>query len=357
MGTFTIVGAGYMGTAMAWPLSDNGHTVHLVGTHLDQEIIQSCQENGYHPRLERQLPEGVQSYYIEELETALEGTECIVGGINSNGLRWFGQTIGPYLHEGQSILTVTKGLEVAASGEVLILPEVLYSELPKDIRDQVYRVAIGGPCIAGELAGRRQTSIIFGSQHQEIADKLAKQIQTHYYHIKTTSDLLSLEVCAALKNAYAMAVGFSLGWLDQQSEADESNALAHNLEAAIFATAIGEMERFLIMLGANPQYASGLPGAGDLFVTCQGGRSSKAGRLLGAGIKQNDLQKHLPGVTLESVDVVKEIGKSIPALVSRYDFHAEDFPLMSALINVIVNNQSPQVVFEAFYPENQPEKL
>ena len=355
MGTFTIVGAGYMGTAMAWPLIDNGHAVNLVGTHLDQEIIQSCQKTGYHSRLKRQLPEGVQPFFIEQLENALDGAECIIGGINSNGLRWFGQTIGPHLQEGQSILTVTKGLEVTASGEVLILPEILYTELPENIRDQVYRVAIGGPCIAGELAGRRQTSIVFGSFHQEVAEKLKKQIQTHYYHIKTTSDLLSLEICAALKNAYAMAVGFSLGWLDQQSEPDESNAMAHNMEAAIFATAIGEMERFLEMLGANPHYASGLPGAGDLFVTCQGGRSSKAGRLLGAGIKQADLQTHMPGVTLESVDVVKEIGKSFPALVSRYEVPPESFPLMSALINVIVNKQSPQVVFEAFYPQNQPE--
>ncbi len=62
MGTFTIIGAGYMGTAMAWPLSDNGHNVNLVGTHLDRKIIQSCQNNGYHPRLKRQLPEGVRSF-------------------------------------------------------------------------------------------------------------------------------------------------------------------------------------------------------------------------------------------------------------------------------------------------------
>jgi glycerol-3-phosphate dehydrogenase (NAD(P)+) len=195
---------------------------------------------------------------------------------------------------------------------------------------------------------------MFGSDHQEIAEKLAEQIRTPYYHIRTTSDLLSLELCAALKNAYAMAVGFSLGWLDQQEESDQSSLMAHNMEAAIFAAAIGEMERFLHMLGANQHYASGLPGAGDLFVTCQGGRSSRAGRLLGTGISSADLEKHMPNVTLESVDIVREIGKSFSALVSRYKVLPEDFPLMSALINVIVNNQSPNVLFEAFFPENQP---
>jgi glycerol-3-phosphate dehydrogenase (NAD(P)+) len=249
---------------------------------------------------------------------------------------------------------VTKGLEVTESGEVLILPEILYTELPKRIRDKVYRVAIGGPCIAGELAVRRQTSIVFGSDRLEIAEELKRKIQTPYYHIKTTPDLLSLEICAALKNAYAMAVGFSLGWLDQQKDIETTSAMAHNMEAAIFATAIVEMDRFLQMLGADRYYAAGLPGAGDLFVTCQGGRSSRAGRLLGAGVSANDLQTHMPDTTLESVDVVKEIGKSFPEITARYNVVPEDFPLMSALIDVIVNNQPPTVLFQAFYPENQP---
>ena len=51
MAKLVIVGAGMMGTAITYPLADNGHSVHLVGTHLDAEIIQSCKELNYHPRL------------------------------------------------------------------------------------------------------------------------------------------------------------------------------------------------------------------------------------------------------------------------------------------------------------------
>ena len=35
----TILGAGMMGSAAAWPLSGNGYRVNLIGTHLDGEII------------------------------------------------------------------------------------------------------------------------------------------------------------------------------------------------------------------------------------------------------------------------------------------------------------------------------
>ena len=343
-----------MGTAMAWPLSDNGHRVNLVGTHLDNEIIQSCKETGYHPRLERQLPEGVRPLHVEEIEGALRQADFIISGVNSQGVRWLGQTIGPYLQPGQSILAVTKGLEAGVEGEVRILPDVLYAELPQGIRDQVSLAAIGGPCIAGELAGRRQTWVVFASRRLEIAEALAGQLRTGYYHVTTTGDLLSLEVCAALKNAYALAVGFAFGWLDQQGGVDGVGAYTHNLEAAIFAAAVTEMERFLKMLEADASFASGLPGAGDLFVTCQGGRSTRAGRLFGAGNSQNEVRQQMPGVTLESVDLVQEIGKALPAIADRHQVSRKNFPLMSALFEVIVNDWSPQVLFEAVYPENQP---
>ena len=39
MSVVTIVGAGMMGSALAFPARENGHEIRLVGTHLDREII------------------------------------------------------------------------------------------------------------------------------------------------------------------------------------------------------------------------------------------------------------------------------------------------------------------------------
>ena len=45
MSIVTIVGAGMMGSALAFPARENGHEVRLVGTHLDREIIDCVKEN------------------------------------------------------------------------------------------------------------------------------------------------------------------------------------------------------------------------------------------------------------------------------------------------------------------------
>ncbi len=39
MGKIAIIGAGMMGSALAFPARENGHEVYLGGTPLDKEII------------------------------------------------------------------------------------------------------------------------------------------------------------------------------------------------------------------------------------------------------------------------------------------------------------------------------
>jgi len=75
MAIVTILGAGRMGTAVTWPLRDNGHEVRLVGTHLDGEIIRSCLDARYHPGLRRRIPDGVQPLFLEQLSEALTGAD------------------------------------------------------------------------------------------------------------------------------------------------------------------------------------------------------------------------------------------------------------------------------------------
>jgi hypothetical protein len=56
--TIAVLGAGVMATAAATPLTDNGRQVHVVGTHLDREEIDSMRAKGVHPRLARPTLEG-----------------------------------------------------------------------------------------------------------------------------------------------------------------------------------------------------------------------------------------------------------------------------------------------------------
>lgn len=349
MSRVTIVGAGVMGTATAWPLSDNGHEVRLVGTHLDGDIIKSCKISGLHPRLKRRLPPGVTPFYVEELETALDGADFILSGVNSMGVRWIGRTLAPYLKPGSRLIAVTKGLEADESGNLLILPEVLRSELPEGVRDQVSLAAIGGPCIAGELAARRPTCVFFGCRELETAQFLANVFRTSYYHIQTTQEIAALEVAVSLKNAYAMAVSLAAGWLQVAGGPDEAGAHMHNPAAALFAQAVFEMGCIMKALGLRGEYASGLPGVGDMFVTCRGGRSSMLGSLMGEGKTYQQGRAILKGETLEAALIVEQMAIALPKLEARSLLSPGDIPLMRALIEVVAHGQPLDVDFDLFF--------
>jgi glycerol-3-phosphate dehydrogenase (NAD(P)+) len=349
MSVVTIVGAGLMGSALAYPLSDNGHTVNLVGTFLDDATIASCKERRFHPRLRRPLPDNAKAFYLSELDEALDGASIVVSGVNSLGVHWIGKTLGPRLKEGQALIAVTKGLEAGPDGEPRILPDILRDELTQALRGRLPIAAIGGPCIAGELAGRRQSFVMFGCRDAEALALLAKAFSTSYYHVTPTTDIAGLEYCAALKNAYTLAVGLAAGMLEREKGPDEADAYMHNLAAALFAEGTTEIARFLELAGSRRELAYMLPGAGDLYVTAQGGRTVKLGRLLGSGKSFAESREILEGETLEAAEIVKVMGRVIPALEARAAIAKGDLPLLRALVAIVVDGAAVDLPYGAFF--------
>lgn len=349
MANVAIVGAGLMGTATAFPLTDNEHSVRLVGTHLDGEIIRSCKERHFHPRLKRELPRSVRPYSVEEVAEALQGVDIIVSGVNSYGVRWLGKTLAPHLKSGHSIIAITKGLEATPEGDPRILPDVLAGEIPATVRDGIRLAAVGGPCIAGELAGRRHSCVVFGSRDSQVVEKLAAVFRTPYYHIWTTTDLVGLEFSAALKNAYSLAVGMVLGLLERAGGMDSADAHMHNQAAAVFAQACTEIARILEVVGGSREFAYGLPGAGDLYVTCQGGRTVRMGKLLGLGRTYAEAREIMAGETLEGAAIVLVMAKVLPRLIEQGRLGSEELPLLRTLIDVLAHGQPLKIPLEMFF--------
>jgi len=349
MARITILGAGLMGTAVAWPLADNGHDVRLVGTHLDAEIIRSCLDSGYHPRLRRRLPGKVTPYYLEELPGALDGADVIVSGVSSPGVHWIARTLGPFLWPGATIIAVTKGLEADADGKLRILPDLLHDELPQEIRDQVTLSAIAGPCIAGELAGRRQSCVVFTGRDAAALNHLRSIFATGYYHIWTSTDIVGVETCAALKNAYTIAIGMATGLLDLEGGPDNAGASMHNLAAALFGASAREMSRIVGLLGGGIENVPWLPGVGDQYVTCVGGRTIRLGRLLGAGLTYTEAVLEMVGETLEGAYIVKQMAQVLPGWEQQGRIGKHELPLLRMLCRVITEEARVDIPFERLF--------
>ena len=51
MSNILIIGAGAMGTAFAYPCLDNDHNVSIVGTHLENNLIDKLNTDRFHTGL------------------------------------------------------------------------------------------------------------------------------------------------------------------------------------------------------------------------------------------------------------------------------------------------------------------
>lgn len=71
MSVITVLGAGFMGAAVTFPLAAVGHEVRLWGTWLDDPLLEACRR-GPHPRLHLSLPPAVRLFGADELEPVLE---------------------------------------------------------------------------------------------------------------------------------------------------------------------------------------------------------------------------------------------------------------------------------------------
>ncbi len=83
--------------------------------------------------------------------------------------------------------------------------------------------AVGGPCIAGELAVRRQTGVVITSRTAGLAQRLCDMLATDYYHPRVSDDMEGVELCAAFKNFFAISVGWAQGQFENSGQA-ENNA-------------------------------------------------------------------------------------------------------------------------------------
>ena len=98
--------------------------------------------------------------------------------------------------------------------------------------------------------------------------------------VSTSSDVIGVEVCGALKNVLAIAAGIVEG-LD----------LGHNAMAALVAQGCAEIRWLAEKMGAKPATVSGLSGLGDIMLTCYGSlsRNRSVGVRLGRGEALKDI--------------------------------------------------------------------
>ena len=344
MAIITIIGSGMMGSALAFPARENGHEVRLVGTHLDREIIDACRSTNRHPKFVKDFPQGLAYYQIEEVDAAIAGSDLIIGGVSSFGVEWFGQEILPRIPVEIPVITVTKGLIDLPDGRLITYPAYWEETLAKKGITRKLN-AIGGPCTSYELVAHDQTEVAFCGPDLEVLRKIRSYMETDYYHISLSTDVVGIESAVALKNGYALGIALTIG-LNQKAFGLDSE-LHFNSQAAVFGQSVKEMSRLLDFQGAGTLDNLAV-GAGDLYVTVYGGRTRLVGILLGRGLTIQEAKEELNGVTLESLVVAERVARAVKISAKNGKLDCADFPLLMHIDEILTQNAAVNIPWDDF---------
>jgi len=293
-----VLGAGQMGTAFGAPLIEKGHEVRFWGPDwLDAERLAAVAAGEPHPDLGAPLP-ARPALATTDLERALDGAELCAIAVTSEGIGWVAQEAASALPDGVPVMVFTKGFSTTGDG---VVPVSAVAEGAFGEGHAV--VGVCGPVKAGELIRRAPTCTVFASESPEVARGISEAVATGYYFPAVTDDLLGVEVCAALKNCYAIAVNMISG---RQGPA--------NLRALAFGAALREISLFVREAGGRAETAAGAAGAGDLYVTCASGRNGDFGKLLSDGHPPDEALRLMRGATVEGLDALPPALKLARAL-------------------------------------------
>lgn len=320
-------GAGAMGTAVAMHAARRGHEVALWGSVHDTRSLAGLRGERKHPLLPEHLPADVTVHGPEDLAAAGAGAIVIVLGANSHGARSLAGMIRDDVADARVAISVAKGLEPDSGKR---MSQVYAEELPG-----VPIVAVGGPCLATELAEGLPTASVWAASSLAVAREAGAPFDAPTYQLTYTDDVIGVELCAMMKNVAAIGLGI-LDGVGKPTGEDFKNA-----KAALFTKAAHEIVDLVSACGGRAETAFGLAGIGDQLVTSLGGRNRLYGELVGTGERPDrtlhDLEAR--GLTVEGVDSTRDVAR----LAER---HGLDLPYHAAIHRVLTEGADPRDILE-----------
>jgi len=325
----TVLGSGAWGTALALVLVDNKNDVTLWTYKSEQaEIMKTTRLN---PRLKDiPLPEEL---HISDHLDSLGESEMIVMATPSFSVREMARKIAPLICKDAVIVPVSKGIERDTS---LCLTQVIEEELGGKGR----LVVLSGPSHAEEVARRIPTGCVAASEDSDAAMIVQDAFMNPNFRVYTNTDVIGVELGAALKNVLALCCGISDGL-----------GLGDNTKALLMTRGMTEMARLGVAMGGKKETFAGLSGMGDLIVTCTSrhSRNRTCGVLIGEGKTVaeaiNEVGATVEGyyAALSARQLAHKLGVEMPICECAYKMLYENQPVVSVVEQLMTRDKRREV--------------
>lgn len=323
-----VIGAGAMGTGLAVQLRRAGQDLAILATDHDGPFVEAHKAGKEHPAIGVPFPDA-ELVEHDGWAAPLAKAEMVVLAVSTAGVEQTVREAAPMSAPDAIWAVATKGWEestLRSAGR--LVADVLGD--PKRV------VVVVGPSLAAEIANGVPTAVVCASEDHIAVRKVAQLFASPVFRTYVTDDVVGVEVGAALKNVIAIAVGMA----DGLSTTYGVDAMT-NTTAFLFSRGLVEIARLARAMRARTETVLGLAGAGDLYVTCLGGRNARFGRLVGQGMSPDEAMAEMR-TTVEGY----QNARSAAALAKKYRL---DLPIVREVARVMAGEATPQQAIESIF--------
>ena len=313
-----MLGAGSWGTALAIALASRFEQICLWAHNTERaEEMAEARENMYYlPGFK--LPANVE--VSPALDRALRGAEIVLYVVPSRYLRQTARLLHNHLPPGARLVSATKGLE---EDSLCRMSQLIKEELAEDDGRAV--AVLSGPTFAKEIAAGEPAAVVIASDDFDLAEQMQHALATPQLRFYTSTDVIGVELGAALKNVIAIGAGICSGL-----------GMGSNSVAALVTRGLAEIMRLAVAMGGHGRTLSGLAGLGDLVLTATGhlSRNRYVGAQLGQGRKLHEILSHM-----------KTVAEGVGTCRAAYllgQREGIDLPIINKMHDVLYSEKDPR---------------
>jgi len=309
-----VLGAGSWGTALALSLARNGHQVKLWSHRAAQVMeMQALLGNpAYLPGIVFPPDLSAEADLAEVVGFASQ----VLIAVPSRGFGTVCEQLRGVIADNTGVAWATKGLDPDTH-------RLLHQVVSELLGDRPMAM-ISGPSFAKEVALQMPTALTVAASSPQFAGLWAELLHGDAMRAYTSTDLVGVEVCGAVKNVLAIAAGISDGL-----------GFGANARAALVTRGLVEMQRLGAVYGAQPETFFGLAGLGDLMLTCTDNqsRNRRAGLGLANGQTPQGVETEI-GQVVEGLQSVVEVR----AIANRQNI---DMPITEQVYQIVCLGADP----------------
>lgn len=311
-----ILGTGAYGLALSLMFHRNKCNIKMW-TKFDEErdtLVEKREHTKVLPGVK--LPYDIK--FTTDMKEAVEDANLIVVAVPAGFVDSVSSELKYCITKNQHICIASKGIE---QGTCSFVYDILTRYIDSD------KIAvISGPSFAVDIASLCPIGLSLATLNKETEELIISTLQNDYLKLRTTNDIVGVEICGSIKNVIAIAAGILDGM-----------GFPESTQAMFITEALHDIKSLIYALGGDKNTILSYAGFGDLLLTATSkkSRNFKFGYLLGSKTSKAEVDDYINNTTIEGLYTLKSIYKLLRD-------RKVDMPIIDLVYDIIYKDREPK---------------